>query len=436
MDLVTPAIKSESSKVFFINTLLNFISRGAVIGINFILVPLLLHTLGTEKYGVWQTVLSVISLTSLLNFGLGNGLRNLITQLVAGNNHSQIGAAIGSTIQATSKIVLCACLIIIPLFLWFFKPDSFFVTNSVPDNEIIFSLIIFLFFFLINIVLGLSNSIAFGIQKSYLTGVIQGVYLLACYLVLFILGRFYEINLIDVAVIFGGLQSLCYLAFFIYQNKRYRLNIDFKSSYSLKSTYKLSGNFFFVQLLGLIYLTIDNFVISSSLGSSQTAEYSVVNRIFFTIIGIYSIFLIQFWNSVTEAKEKKEMLWIRRTLRLLFLGAICTFAVSLFISFYQEDILLFWLGADFARLASSTFYLFAFYTFFHCVNAIFINLQNGLGELKVQIISTLIALSIYVAGCFMIDIKTVGYNYLILLKVIGTLTAVFINSFVLKKITS
>ena len=41
--------------------------------------PALLAYLGDEKYGVWATILSVISWVNYCDIGIGNGLRNILT---------------------------------------------------------------------------------------------------------------------------------------------------------------------------------------------------------------------------------------------------------------------------------------------------------------------------------------------------------------------
>mgnify|MGYP000459628196 CR=1 FL=1 len=47
---------------------------------------------------------------------------------------------------------------------------------------------------------------------------------------------------------------------------------------------------------------------------------------------------------------------------------------------------------------------------------IFVNLQNGVGFLKIQIFSTIIALVLYGLGCYIIDIKENGYNVIVCLS--------------------
>lgn len=425
---------SGRNKTFVINTLYNYASNFLIIGLNLLMIPLFLKVLGKEAFGVWQTVLSVISFASVLNFGLGNGLRNLITKLNFSEKRTDIGIAIGTTFKKGTKIIAFSIIILIPLFLFYFHPENFFANRITPANEIRAGFLIFLVFFLINIVLSMSNSIAYGLHKSYLTGIVQLLNLLICYCTIYILDRCIKVNLIHISFVFGFIQSLSNLFFIIYQNKAFNLNIDFKKKYDLQEISNLSTNFFIVQLLALVYLSIDNFIISSTLGAAQTAEFSIVNKIFFSLIGLYSVLLIHFWNSVTEAFQKNEIQWIFKTVKILFGISLCFFLLSLAISYFQNDIISIWLQNKEFNIKTITFYLFSVYLLLHCINAIFVNLQNGLGFIKIQIYSSILSLTIYGLGCYFIDMKSYGYNVIILLKIVTMLISLLMNSLVILKL--
>lgn len=430
-------LKNNSSKrtlLFFKNTYYNFIFIAFKIPINLLIIPLVLSLLGKEKFGIWQTILSFVSFATILNFGFGNGLRNLITKLTIGGVNDDIGRAIGSTYKKVGKYILVTTLIIVPIFFFFINPEDLFAKITTSATEIQLSILIFLLFFLLNAVLSLSDSVAFGLQKSYLTNFVQLSQLTLSYFIILILSWYYKLDLISIAFIFGIIQSASYVISILYQNKKYRLKINFNDKFDLKKTSKLSFNFFIAHLLALAFLSIDNIIISTTLGPSETTEFSIVNKIFFTLINLYSILLIHFWNSATEAFEKNEIKWIIKTIKALFLASIGVLVVGIIISYFQKNILDLWIGKNVLNLESLTFYLFSIYTFFHCINAIFVNLQNGVGFLKIQIFSTIIALVLYGLGCYIIDIKENGYNVIIIIKIIVLALSILINSTILKQI--
>lgn len=421
---------------FFRNTFFNYINVGLIIGINFLLVPLLIDVLGKEGFGIWQTMLSVISFAGLLNFGMGNGLRNLITKLITKNQKDLIGPAIGTTILKMGKIIIFFTFLLFPLAYFYFEPEVVFKGISTSVEEIRWSFFIFLFFFLFNIILNLSNSIAFGFQNSYISGLTQLIFLAICYLTIYISTKFTAITLIHVSLIFGATQSLSYAFFFLYQKRKHNLVIDYQKKFDLRETSRLSFKFFIVQLLAMLFLSLDNFIISFTLGPNETSEFSIINKIFFTLISLFSVLLIHFWNSVTDAFETKEIKWIIGMMKKLFLVAFGFLIISLGISFYQKNILEFWLGNPTFEITDLSFYLFSIYTFIHCTNAIFINLQNGLGFLKLQITSAFLMILIYLTGVYFFSLQDYGYNVLIVIKIVAISLALIVNSMVIIKLKS
>src|SRR5580698_2632214 len=57
----------------------SFISKALTIVISFVSVPLTVHYLGSERYGVWLTIGSLLTWMSMTDFGIaGNALVNLL----------------------------------------------------------------------------------------------------------------------------------------------------------------------------------------------------------------------------------------------------------------------------------------------------------------------------------------------------------------------
>ena len=65
---------------------INMLIKPANILISFIYTPILLTFLGDERYGIWATILSIITWINFFDVGIGNGLRNLLTKEIACND--------------------------------------------------------------------------------------------------------------------------------------------------------------------------------------------------------------------------------------------------------------------------------------------------------------------------------------------------------------
>lgn len=420
----------HTNKSFLKVTTINYFLVGLKIMIGFLLIPFLLQKLGKERFGVWQTLLSIGTMASVLNFGLGNGLRNFISKsLVLEVPH--LGDFIGAVFLKLAKILLLIFLIGVPLLYFFFNPEILFLNLSINSREIKVSIILFISFFLINTLFSLSDSIAFGFHKSYIPNAIQLLYFAFSLFLCWILNNYKELDLINTSIIFGSTLFLLYLVSFLYLNKIFKLKITFSKKVDIKKINNISLLFFIAQALSLLFLSIDNFLISSLLGAEKTAEYSIIHKVFFTVIAIYSILLIHFWNSVTDAFERKNNAWILKASKRLFYAAFIVLGFCLLVSFFQEKLIFFWLG-DEVIFKNSVFYFFSVYTFFHCINAIFVNIQNGIGVLKIQIIANVIVILIYV---LIIKFSIFdNYEQIIKIKTLLILILVAINALILKKI--
>jgi O-antigen/teichoic acid export membrane protein len=65
------------------NIIYSFLIKGLSIGCQFALVPLTLHYLDKERYGIWLTMSSMIAFFSFFDVGIGNGLRNKLSEALA-----------------------------------------------------------------------------------------------------------------------------------------------------------------------------------------------------------------------------------------------------------------------------------------------------------------------------------------------------------------
>ena len=414
----------------------NYSIQSLTIIVNLLLMPMLFNVLDKTRFGIWQTMLSFIGYVALLNFGMGNGLRNTISKSYAENNFEAIGNLTGQTIIKLGKIVTIFAIFALPAYYYFFNASLIFKNIGVIEFEVKKAIFIYLIFFLLNIIFSLASSVSYGINKSYLPGFVNLFFLVFVYFTLYVLKQTQtEINLIIVASIFGFTQLFFNILYLFFQFKKFNIKLSFNKKYDLKETTSLSSRFFFVELLSILFLTLDNVIVSNLLGPEKTAEYAVISKMFFTIITFYSILLISFWNGVTIAYVQKNIDWIKKNLKLLFILSWGVLLVGIGISIFNKQLITLWFGKNNTlHLETLSFFLFTIYTFFHCINAILINFQNGLGAVRIQIISTIVMLVIFIGGSYTLDVARYGYNFIIIIKSVAVLVAIIINSFILKKV--
>ena len=57
--------------------------KGISMALSLVYVPVVLNYLGDYKYGVWASILNILSWISYFDLGIGNGLRNRLSESLA-----------------------------------------------------------------------------------------------------------------------------------------------------------------------------------------------------------------------------------------------------------------------------------------------------------------------------------------------------------------
>jgi O-antigen/teichoic acid export membrane protein len=114
----------------------------------------------------------------------------------------------------------------------------------------------------------------------------------------------------------------------------------------LKDIFGLGVKFFVLQVSVLVLFASDNYIITKFIGAEEVVPYNLSYRYFGIVSSIQLIFLAPFWSAFTEAYTKKNILWIRTTMKKLnrlTLALIVSLVVMFFVAPYAYK---FWLGSD------------------------------------------------------------------------------------------
>ena len=71
---------------------------------SFLIVPVTLHYLDNEIYGIWMTITSILMWFSFFDVGLGNGMRNYMTQAISANDYKTARAYLSTTLCVLTLI--------------------------------------------------------------------------------------------------------------------------------------------------------------------------------------------------------------------------------------------------------------------------------------------------------------------------------------------
>lgn len=373
------------------NTLLNYIYKIGGMGITYITIPLTLNYLNKERYGIWQTILTIISWAALSNFGIANGLRNKVTESITRKEYNKLKSYITNAyiyLTGISVIILIFSIIAIGNI----DIDMIFKNNSLQENEIYISFIIVIVSFCLNFILGISSSIAFGIQKSSLVNLFYFLTNIFTLIGLFVMGKIGSGNLVNIALLYIIANTLSNIIFtiYIFADKKLRPNIKYKNKMYGREITSLGIEFFLLEVASIVLFSTDNFIISAFIGVEYITDYSVVSKLFQVISSLFSVLLVQMWAAIAEYTCKGEYILIKKSMKRLIILLIPIAVILLLMSLNFNLITKMWLGYQLI-VDKKLIYLASLYTWLICFNAIFVNIQNGMSKIRVQIISSIIS---------------------------------------------
>ena len=424
------------NKTFFKETFLNYIYKAIFIVINFFLVPLTITFLGNIKYGAWVIILSIISWANITDFGLGNGLRNKIAEVYGINHIKEIQEYMSTTFYMIIFISTILTLVGIGIFYYF--DFSFFINQpEINYDELRLAFIITLIGFSINFVLGTYRSVSNGLQKSSWVAQSQAMNALLLLLGIYILLNFFTTSLIVLSILYAlaSIISNLILATRIILFDNYFIpKFNMAKVKRIREVFTIGFYFFILQFSGLILFSSDNVIIGKYLGMEDVTVYTIIDKVFLTGNTLFSILLVALWSAVTKANAQNDFKWIKQIIKKLkLIVLVYAFGVVL-VGLNFDYIVSIWIGQDLVYTWDIRV-VFILYSIFVAFGAIYVNVVNGLGELKLQMYLTLIAAIVNIPLSILLGVYLeMGLTGIKLATFLALLPLWFILPFQVKKI--
>lgn len=387
--------KDERSKVQFLNIFQSLIFKGGAIFSNFLLVPLTINYLTIETYGLWIAISSMIAWVSFLDGGLGNGLKNKLSESIALNN-MDLAKIYVSTAYFGIVAISLILIILFSVFHYFVDWNKILSLKSTSVENL--DLIIYILFvlFCIKFIFELINSILAAIQKvgySNLINFITNIIILFCVYILTL--NVSKNKLLILSIIVSIIPIFVLLLFSIYffnfnsLLKKIKPNYFYFKLKEFKEIYELGIKFFIIQMAVLIIFSTDNFIILKLYDGEQVAIYNIAFKYFSIITLGWSIIIAPYWTAFSEAYVKNDFIWLRKTMNFLF--KLWTFSLLLVIILIIFSKLLFkiWLGQKY-EVSFILICLMALYVSLLTFTQIFSNFINSTGKIKLQTYGSII----------------------------------------------
>lgn len=351
-------------------------------------VPLTIHYLGTERYGLWMTISSVIAILGFADLGIGNGLLNAVSEADGKDNRDAARRAVSSAFFILTAVSVFLLALLFSLYSFIPWQRVFNVTSDVAVRESGPAAALLITVFMINMPLGIVQRVQMGYQEGFrnhlwaIAGVLFGfigllgvVYFKAGlpWLVLAVSGGPTLVMLIN------WIREFVWLKPWLFPHLQ---AFNWETGRKIISTGVL---FLILQIFAIIGNSSDNIVIAQVLGASAVASFAVTQKIF-SIVLIVQVFSIPMWPAFGEALARSDYSWARRTLtRALIAGLLISFIFGAPLLLFGKRIIAFWAGTD---MVPSSFLLWGFFiwVFVASYGGILASFNNHGHLLKKQII--------------------------------------------------
>lgn len=382
------------------NIILSFLMKGWAGVVQLLMVPLTIMCLGDYKNGVWLTISSFLLYTDSLDIGLGNGLRNKLAAYWAKGDMEKARQSVSSTFFTLILIMIPIAIILLVLIntidlyaLVNVKPQIIDNLREVYSISTILVCAHFVIKFIGNIYLGLqlpavNNLLVVGGQTLALA-------------IIFVLSRQKGMdNMLLWVAIANTLAPLviyviAYPITFYKKFPELRPSLKYFKKEMVGELLGLGFKFFILQIAGIIIFASSNFVISNVVSPAQVTPYQVAYRYFSLTMMIFTVIGVPFWSATTDAYERGDIDWIKKSMKRLHMILIAIFCALVLMVVVANFVYRIWVGSDIIVPMSLTIGM-ALYLMIVITSLCYSYFLNGFGFLRLQLITTIGSAIIYI----------------------------------------
>ena len=313
-----------------------------------ITIPLTLHYLGDERFGLWMAMSSFIAMLSFVDLGIGNGLLSAVSSASGKDNYHALRKYISS-----ASVVLCliAALILLTFGLFYHQiawSSLFHLTTPLAIEEAGPAAIVIVILFALNIPIGIVQRVQMGMQMSFISNawqIISSIFTVVAvllvvhleaglpFLVLAQAGAPVAIGVLNGAIFFGGR----------FKNLAPKLaDANIRSGLSI---IKVGFLFLILQIVAALMYSSDSFIIARVLGAEEVPIFTVADKIFSLVTIVISTSLTPLWPAYSEAIARGDADWSIQIFKKSILYSIVISSIlALFLILFSQKIINYWLG--------------------------------------------------------------------------------------------
>lgn len=382
---------SERSGLYWRQVRGSTLFKGVAVVASFLTLPYAIKFLGPEAFGVWATMLTLISWVMLFDVGIGNSLKNKLAESFA-NGDTLSASSFISTAYVVIGLIATAIFSGFFILSFWIPWHAVFNTFAIESERLHLSVVLLIFFICINFWLSLITQVCHGLQKSSLTVFGQLISNVFALFFVFTLYHYFESDLVLMVVCYGFslLSANLLLSFWMFRKHSSLIpRIHHFSIGKAAGLVNLGLRFFVIQIAVLAIFMTDKILITQLLGPSAVMPYEVLFKLFSVFTIIHSLVLVPLWPAYTDAYSRKDFSWIKMQLRRQLLIASTLFIGALIMVVAGPYITFFWIDKDF-YVPLSTYIMFSIFIIITVWNNVFAYYVNAINKTDIQLFTAVV----------------------------------------------
>jgi O-antigen/teichoic acid export membrane protein len=380
------------------NIVISFLIKGIAIFISLLLVPLTLNFLSAYEYGLWLTISSIYTWINYFDIGLGNGLRNRLTESMAEGNIKLGQIYVSTTLFILATIIAIIFLIFLsiqPLLNWSAILNSDSTISGNLNTVVIVSFALFCISFVFKII-GIIYSAA---QKPAINDLINLLGSLLSLIFIFILTKVTEGSLMKVAIALSAAPVIVVLI--AYPVTFFRIFKDLKPKWKAiqfnhaKDLMNLGLQFFMLQIAALLIFGTSNVIISRILGPEQVTPFNIAFKYFSIASMSFNIIITPMWSASTDAYAQNDYTWIRKSMKGMIKISMISTLMILGMILISDFIYRMWIGSSVVIPLNLTISM-GLYTLVILWSTCYSTFLFGIGKLRLQLINTVLMALLFI----------------------------------------
>lgn len=348
-DMTTPEGRSaERYRRIAWSTVLAGLGKVISMATGLISVPLVVGYLGSDQYGMWVAMTSLVATLGPLDLGIGLGLLTILSDADGRGDRDTARRAVATSIAMLLTIAAFALAVFVVAYSFIPWQRLFNVSTVAAASDAGPATAVLVTSFAIGLPLGVIGLIQLAHQSNYISSAWAIAGNLGSLAAILVVIQFHAtLPVLAVALTGVGLLAALFNGTILFGVQRpwlrpHRRDVDRSL---IRPLLRVGGLFMVLQLAGLAAFQLDNFVIIQIMGASSVQEYAIPVKLFAIAPTLLSFALTPLWPAYRESLARGDWVWISRTLRRsLLLAAAINIPSAIFLTAAGPTILHLWVG--------------------------------------------------------------------------------------------